>query len=279
MLVAPTTTYDGGRDMRTSIRHCARAVDHRLMTSAVALPMRTRQRLLFFVIGIRRSGTLVLRRIAITHAYLPPQTTGAARHERRLRRVLNDPLLTWERRYARVVRRLLARQTARRWVVIIDEPAQAEHLRGLTAARWYRGRAIPLAWSCWPGQPTQPVAYWHRCGILLAQVAQGLPAGAPVVVVADRAFGWPVCPAQVAAKGGDWLVIVPGQPRWHDHQGRIARIAAQVAQRGERWTGAGQVFKDAGWRAASRGALWGYAHKGPLLRGSRLPRSWDLLAV
>jgi hypothetical protein len=60
--------------------------------------------------------------------------------------VLHAPLLTWNRSDARVVRRILARQRARRWVVIIDEPAQAEHLRVLTAALWYRGRAIPLAW-------------------------------------------------------------------------------------------------------------------------------------
>jgi hypothetical protein len=59
--------------MRTNRRHCSHVVDQRLMTSATALVpasagMRTRQRLLFFVIGILLSGTLVLRRIATTHA-------------------------------------------------------------------------------------------------------------------------------------------------------------------------------------------------------------------
>jgi hypothetical protein len=175
-----------------SIRHTERAVDSLLTSSDVALPLRTRRRLLFFILGILLSGTLVLRRIASTHAYLTPQTTCAASHERRLRRVINDPLITWERSYARVVRRMLARQRPRRWVIIIDETAQAEHLRVLTAALWYRGRAIPLAWLCWPGQTKQTINYWARCGTLLAMVRDVLPADAAVVVVADRAFGCPV---------------------------------------------------------------------------------------
>lgn len=265
--------------MRTSIRHFSTAVEPLLTTSAVALPIRTRQRLIFFVVGILLSGTLVLRRMAHTHAYLTPQTTCAASHERRLRRVLNDPLLTWERSYARVVRRLLARQRSRRWVVIIDETAQADHLRVLAAALWYRGRAIPLAWICWPGQTKQTVSYWQRCGMLLDQVAQVLPPEAAVVVVADRAVGCPVFTDQVAARGWDWLVRVQGQTRWQDTHGRIGPIAAQVTQRGDRWRGQGQVFKDAGGRAASLVALWGRRHNSPLLLVSSLPRSWELIAV
>lgn len=265
--------------MATSIRHFIRAVDSLFCQSMGDMPQRTRQRLVFLTLSILLSGSLVLRRMASTQAYLTPQTTCAASHERRLRRVLNDPLLTWERSYAPVVRRLVSRQRARRWVIIIDETAQAEHLRVLTAALWYRGRAIPLAWVCWPGQTKQTVSYWERCGLVLDQVAQVLPAGARVVVVADRAFGCPVFTDQVAAHGWDWLVRVQGQTRWRDHQGRIRPIVQQVAQRGDRWKGQGQVFKDAGWRSASLVALWGSAHQKPLLLVSSLPLSWDLIAI
>jgi hypothetical protein len=38
--------------------------------------------LLFLLLEILLSGTLVLRRIATTYAYLTPQTTSAASHER-----------------------------------------------------------------------------------------------------------------------------------------------------------------------------------------------------
>ena len=73
--------------MRTSIRYLSQSVETLLTASAVDLPSRTRQRLLFFIVGILLSGSLVLRRIACTQAYLTPQTTCAASHERRLRRV------------------------------------------------------------------------------------------------------------------------------------------------------------------------------------------------
>jgi len=97
--------------------------------------------------------------------------------------------------------------------------------------------------------------------------------------VADRAFGGPVITDQVAAHGWDWLVRVHGQTRWHDAQGRVPQRAQQVTQRGERWKGAGQVFKDAGWRAARSVALWGRAHARALVLVSSLPRSWDLIAI
>jgi hypothetical protein len=279
MLDVQPTTIHGGHRMRTSIRHFSSAVERLLTLSAVDLPRRTRQRLRFLLLGILLSGTLVLRRIATTHAYLTPQTTSAASHERRLRRVLHDPLLTWDRSDARVVRRILARQRARRWVVIIDETAQAEHLRVLTAALWYRGRAIPLAWIGWPGQTPQTVDYWARCTTLLAQVAQVLPADAPVVVVADAAFGCPAFTDLVTTHGWDWTVRVQGQTRWKDRQGRIGPISAQVRQRGDRWKGRGEVFKKQDWRTASIGAVWGRQHKRPLLLVSSLSLHWDLLAL
>jgi hypothetical protein len=276
-LLTPTTPED--RPMPRSIRQFAQAVESLLTSSEVALPVRTRQRLVFFILGILLSGTLVLRRIATTHAYLTPQTTCAASHERRLRRVLNDPLLTWERSYARVVRRLLARQRPTRWVILVDETAQAEHWRVLTAALAYRGRAIPLAWVLWPAQVKQTTSYWARCATLLDQVAQVLPAGAAVVVVADRAFGCPVFTDPVTARGWDWLVRVQGQTRWRDGDGRVQPVRAQVAQPGDRWRGGGQVFKDAGWRTAQVLAVWGAGHREPLLLVASLGVRGDLRAL
>jgi hypothetical protein len=141
--------------MATSRRSFIRTVDSLFRQSMSDMPQRTRQRVVVLTLSILCSGSLTLRRMASTQAYLTLQTTCAARHKRRLRRVLNDPLLTWERSAAPVVRRLLSRRRARRRVMIIDETAQAEHLRVLTAALWQRGRAIPLAWVCWPGR-TKP---------------------------------------------------------------------------------------------------------------------------
>src|SRR5262245_54684867 len=201
MLVVPNSYPTEERPMPTSIRHLSQSVETLLTASALDLPRRSRQRLSFFIIGILLASSLVLRRIACTQAYLTPQTTCAASHERRLRRVLNDPHLTWERSYARVVRRLLARQRPRQWVVILDESGHTDHLRVLTAALWYRGRAIPLAWVSWPAQTKQTTCYWVRCTSVLGMVATLLPSEAAVVVVADRAFGCPVFTDPVAQRG------------------------------------------------------------------------------
>jgi DDE family transposase len=265
--------------MPSSIRYFTRSVESLLTLSAVDLPRRTRQRLLFFIVGILLAGSLVLRRIACTQAYLTPQTTCAASHERRLRRVLNDPLLTWERSYARVVRRLLARQHPRQWLIILDESGHTDRLRVLTAALWYRGRAIPLAWVSWPAQTKQTTSYWTRCASVLDQVATLLPKGARVLLVADRAFGCPAFTDPVAARGWEWLVRVQGQTRWRDRLGQVQPLRTQVSARGQRWKGRGWLFKDAGWREASALALWGRAHREPLLLASSLPLSWDLLAL
>jgi len=73
--------------------------------------------------------------------------------------------------------------------------------------------------------------------------------------------------------------MVHGQPRWRDRRDGIPLIRTQVCQRGEGWNGAGLVVNEAGWRAARMGALWGRAQQQPLLRGSRLPRSWELIAL
>jgi hypothetical protein len=187
--------------------------------------------------------------------------------------------LTWERSYARVVRRLLARHRPRQWLIILDESGHTDRLRVLTAALWYRGRAIPLAWVSWPGQTKQTTSYWSRCETVLAQVASLLPNGATVVVVADRAFGCPVFTDPVAARGWDWLVRVQGQTRFRSQSGQVRALRTQVSAAGQRWKARGALFKHAGWREASAVVLWGQAHREPLLLASSLPLSWDLLAL
>ncbi|WP_322490275.1 hypothetical protein [Chloroflexus sp.] len=79
--------------MRTTIRHFTRAVASLFRHSSVLMPHRPRQRLVFLTMSILLHCSLVLRRMVSTQAYLTPQTTCAASHERRLRRILNDPLL------------------------------------------------------------------------------------------------------------------------------------------------------------------------------------------
>ncbi len=77
---------------------------------------------------------------------------------------------------------------AERLIGLVDETAQQEPYRVLVSGLWYRGRAIPLAWQL---RGTAEGEFWEKLRELLAQTAQVLPRGVPVVVIGDRAFGTP----------------------------------------------------------------------------------------
>lgn len=237
----------------------------KLITSTTDVPKRARLRLAFLVFGVLLSSSIVLRRIATTTALVEQTATHPASHERRLRRTLHDPQLTWAATYARTVRRVLRCPKSGPWVVIIDESGHTERIRALVAALWYRGRALPLAWVVWNGQAPHEQAYWTDTAALLEQVAQILPEGAPVRVVADRAFGCPAFTDLVSAKGWDWVVRVQGQTRMRLRDGREQALQNLLTAPGQHWDGSGQVFKKAGWRQATVLAYWSAQHRTPLL--------------
>jgi hypothetical protein len=239
---------------------------------------RTRQRLAYFVAGILLAETLVLRQIASRRAAVQVDSPDAASHDRRLRRIRADAQLTWETAYAPAARQVLHLQRAKRLRIIIDETSQREHFRVLTAAVWYRNRAIPLAWVQWPAQQPIPRSYWDYCRELLGMVARLVPPAVQVIVLADRAFGHPTFTDQVAALGWDWVVRLQQQTCFTDVQGCCMALRDQLPARGGRWKGRGRLFKKAGWREASVVAYWSRRHKEPLLLASSLPVSWDLIA-
>jgi hypothetical protein len=175
------------------IAHLLTAVEAVLTESLAEVPSATRQRLADLVLGVLLAGTVVLRQVATTQRHVTGGTVQAASHERRLRRTLNDPLVEPVPTYTRVVRRILQRlrpgQTVR---LLIDESGHSDVVRVLLIALWYRGRAVPLTWVCWPAQQPHDQAYWADCTTLLDQVATTLPAGVRITVIGDRAFG---CPA------------------------------------------------------------------------------------
>lgn len=262
-----------------SIPHLMTAVETLMAETCTALPVRTRQRLCFAVIGIMLAGSVVMRRVASTHAQVCPSPTSAASHERRLRRLLVDPTVTWEQTYARVVRRVLQRPRRGPWQVIIDERGHTDQTRTLVAALWYRGRAIPLAWLLWVAQVPQTDAYWDRCQQLLALVAPMLPDGVPVVVIGDRAFGCPAFTDRVAARGWDWLVRIQGQTRFMAANSDEQSGRDWVHQPGVRICQRGQLFKKVGWRPASLVGYWRQGCHDPLLLASSLAARWGLVRM
>lgn len=256
----------------------AHAVTDLIASTGTHLPRRTRVRLVWILLGVLTAQSIVGRRIASTAEAITPDSPQAERHERRVRRVWNDPRLTWEHAYAPVIRRVLRWQRAKRLRILIDESGYTAVTRVLVAAVWYRGRAIPLAWVHWRAQGPLPCSSWELTDARLAQVASLLPPERSVVVIADRAFGHPTFTDRITAQGWDWVVRVQRQTRYRDTTGRGIPLGDVLPTAGRRWKGQGKLFKNATWREVSVVAVWSRRHTEPLLLASSLPLAWDLIA-
>jgi hypothetical protein len=197
-----------------SIAHITTAVES-VLHELPDLSRAARQRLVVFVLGVLVASTIVLRRVATTQSHIGMGTVPAASHERRLRRMLNDPALgPAVPMDGRLVRRVLQRLSAGQQVWrILDESGHSDVVRVLLAARWYRGRAIPLAGILWQAQHPHAESYWTDCQTLLTQVAAILPDGVAVTVLADRACGCPAFTDLVVDHGWNDVVRVHGQTR------------------------------------------------------------------
>jgi hypothetical protein len=261
----------------SSIPHLTDAVETLLRAGDDPLPRATRQRLALFVVGVLPAGTVVLRRVATTQTHIALGAVQAARHERRLRRIVHDPQLGAAAPMdGRVVRRVLqrVRPDQRVWL-IVDESGHSDGVRTLVAALGDRGRALPLAWVRWPAQQPQPQASWTDCQTLRAQAAAILPAGPSVTVLADRAFGCPAVTDLVAAHGWQDLVRARRQTCLRHDDGRMQAFSTLIPPAGTRWCGRSQAFKKQGWRSVSVVVSWRVGGPAPLLLVSHLPPAGD----
>jgi hypothetical protein len=240
-----------------------------LSQTASTLPAKARFRVAWMLWAILLSGTCVLRQIATTVASCAPKDGHASSHERRLRRIIADPRLTWEALYAPLVRFLL-RHISGSITVIVDESGHSDIVRALTAALWYQGRAIPLAWITWKGQTPHEQSYWDDCATLFDRVAKLVPEGVKVTVVADRAFGCPAFLDPLTERGWDWVARVQGQTRIKQTDNSEAALKSKVSGGGHYWWERVRVFKNQGWRKATVVAYWRKGCKEPLLLVSSL---------
>ena len=243
------------------------------------LPVTTRKRVAFLVLGILLSGSVVQRLIGSKLRSYIGGSTSAESHERRLRRVLSDKSVSWEEVYAPTLKQVLKWQRAKRLTVLMDESGHSEVFRVLTAALWYRGRAIPLGWLSWEAQQPLQRSYWEYVRDLLAMVESVLPKGPRVLIIADRAYGHPAFIDLVTPRGWDWLVRVQRQTCYRDARGKRTQLSRFLTKPGQRWRGRGWLFRKAGWRECSCVAYWSRSHREPLLLASSLAAEWDLIAL
>jgi hypothetical protein len=245
-------------------------------------------RLALLVTGILAAESCVLGRVAAELWALGVTAAAEESIGRRLRRALGDaglaaascyePALASAIEWPAVIRR---GQTV---VLAVDESSQDARVHLLRVGLCYRGTSLPLAWATWEQQaPLAPGAYWAAVDRVLDRVAALLPAGVTVLVTADRAFDIPPFVDRIAARGWHWLVRLKanGAGRFRDRQGREHAlrdvVRAHVSRAGQRWKARGQVFKDAGWRAASVVAVWAPGQAEPLVVLSDLPPRWEAI--
>jgi hypothetical protein len=243
------------------------------------LGKRSLDRLTLLTAGILKAQHAAPARIAQAGQQLSATGTQAESVERRVRRIENDPHLRASTCLDPLVKTLLAHSPIPELVLILDPTLQADRVVLLSLNAWYRGRSLPLVWAIWPAnQPLEGAGFWQRLAVLLDQVAPLLPPGIPITVLADRAFGTPAFTDLVAQHGWHWIVRVQGQTHCRDRLGRERPVAQLIQARGERRKLHGEVFKKAGWRAASVVVDWGKRHRAPLCLVTDLAPDWRVIA-
>jgi len=259
------------------------------LTAQADLRITSVRRLALLVTGIIATRSCVLAQVAAELDSLAlTAATSADSIARRLRRTLNDTALTAETCYEPVVARVLdwpaLRRGQRRVVLIVDESSKEDEVHLLRVSLAYWGGAVPLAWAVWAqNQPLPDGYYWQTVEAVLARVAALLPAGLEVTVVADRADDVPAFIDRVAAQGWHWVIRCKAGSslRWLDHQGHDQELRALVrrhlAAPGRRFKASGQVFKAAGWRAASLVGAWAPGQAEPVVVLTDLPPQWAVL--
>jgi hypothetical protein len=246
-------------------------------------------RLGLLVTGIVAARSCVLRRVAAELDGLGlTAARGAESVERRLRRALNDEHLR-AADYRAAVRATVdwpAAAAGGRVLLAVDDSSQDERLHLLRVGLCYWGGSLPLAWAVWEQNVAQPAGHYAAAlERVLDEAAAALPPGAAVVLTADRAFEGAPFADRAAARGWHWAVRAKARAdlRFRERRGRERPLRELLRERlpgpGRRWKARGEVFKGAGWRAASVVAAWAPGAAEPLVVLTDLPPRWEVLRL
>lgn len=178
--------------------------------------------------------------------------------ERRMRRFLANQALNLEALFSEWTRWVVSAMEADTLYLLVDETKLQDRLGAMVVGLAHEGRCIPLAWQCYRANSAADypaegqVAMIER---LLRVVAQGIPAGKRVIVLADRGIGTsPRLCQGVSDLGWHYLFRVTGQSKICTETGEYT-IAAMV-QPGEVWAADGRIFKKRGQLPAQARAIW-----------------------
>lgn len=240
----------------------------------------TLKRLTLLVMGMIRARHGAPAQIAQAIHHLGLTSAQAESLERRLRRTENDPQISAELCLHSLARQHLLLGRPRELLLILDPTTQEDRVVMVSVAVWYRGRALPLAWTLWPANtPLAGAGFWVRIKALLHRVAAILPVNVPITWLADRAFGSAAFTDLLALWGWHYVIRVQDQTTYRDRQGREGAVGRLLRLPRQRAKLRGQVFKKRGWREASVVVYWGHRHKRPLCLVSDLRAHWYLIRL
>ena len=237
-------------------------------------------RLALFVTGAIKAKSASPAQVAQSLAQM--QLTGAQAKsiERRIRRMENDPEITADICFHPFARHHLLLAGQQELVLILDPTTQEDKLVMVSVSVWYRGRALPLVWTTWPGnQPLEGASFWERIDQLLREAQKILPGGVSVTMLADRAFGCPTFIDLVLKRQWHYVLRIQGQTHCRDRMGREQPVESLVPARGQRVKLQGQAFKTAGWRPVGVVVYWGRRYPQPLCLVSDLSPDWSLIRL
>jgi hypothetical protein len=209
-----------------------------------------------------------------------PALGSPATVERRLHRFIRNCNLDWRAACKDLMVWVMGKQSAGSLVVLlVDETYQKGRLRSMVVSVACEGRAVPLEWWCyrpkeWPARQVEVIR------TLLERVACAMPAGAQVLVEADRGIGTsPELLRMIEQMGWRYLVRVQGSVRVVADGGQRA-YRDLVCSRGQRFKGRVKAFKKAGWIDCVAVGVWEERQKEPWLLLTNLPEaeaSWYAL--
>ena len=191
----------------------------------------TLKRITTLMLGVIKSKSASPAAIAssINELSLTDATTESI--ERRIRLIENDAKISYEICVAPFIKRF---SMPDKILLIIDPTTQDDRIVKLTAAIWYRGRALPLAWLTWPAnKKLKGDGFWKRVDSLLDMVAQLIPKNVSVICIADRAFGSPSFIDLVTKRNWHYIVRILKTTRCKDIKGVICPVSQLILQQGD----------------------------------------------
>jgi hypothetical protein len=193
-------------------------------------------------------GTTLAQHVSLNRmAYALPLSAHPLSTERRFRRWFGNPRLQTEPIWQAMRRHLLTGPAHYRFV--LDLTPMNAHRQMVCLGVVVGPRVLPLAVRCVPLRTTWELPLSQVWATMVAAVAEQVPPGSQVTVLADRGLVGTGIITPCTNAGWNMVVRLKGKDRSRVQlaDGAEVGLAEWVAQHPTRWTGPVRMFKQAGW--------------------------------